>query len=287
MGLTSVKGQSQYNIELIKLSEIYRKYHFSNDPQKGVFKKLKKIQSSELKKSRDFINELIKTENKIATKKFLTKPDSITLKTLYIIRGLNWNMHESEPKEEAFILDSLLKEQTDYYELLSCYYGMLFTSVGNKNRPFDMSKTNFKIEEYNLIDKTEKGIFFLESMETFGTMIWGFMNIPKPPNYKKAMSFINKYPHYNSESYYQYLDLNFKDFILTKDKTKPKESFKKYYLNKYMNTVLYHAMSLSKSNGTQEEVYEILLGSIIKNESYWKYSETPEVFESIFKKVKE
>ena len=286
ISLSSIKSQSKYDIELIKLSEVYRKYHFSNAPPKDVFKELKKIKSPELKKSRDFIKELIKTNNDITTRKFLTKPDSTTLKSLYIIRGLNWNMHEAEPKEEKFILDSLLMEHTDYYELLSCYYGMLFTSVGNKNRPFDMSTTNFKIDEYNLVDKTEKGIFFLESMETFGTMIWGYMNVPNPPNYKKAMSFINKYPQYNSELYYQYLNLNFKDFVLTIDKSKPKESFKTYYLNKYMNTILYHAMSFSRTNGTQEDVNAILLGSIIKNESYWKHSETPEIFENIFKKVK-
>jgi len=58
-------------------------------------------------------------------------------------------------------------------------------------------------------DKTEKGIFFLESMETFRTMIWGFINVPDPPNYAKALSVINNCPKYNSEPYYQNLGLNF------------------------------------------------------------------------------
>lgn len=280
-------SQNDYSKELIELAKIYRKYHFSNQPPKKVFKQIKSIKHSDLKLTKKFLKELIKVNNKIIDKKYLYKPDSITLKSLYIIKVLNTNMYEDEPKDHNLVVDSLMKENTDYNELLSCYYQMIFTAVGNKNRPFDMAKVNFNMEKYNLKNDVEKGIFFLESMETFGTLIWGYMNIPNPPNYEKAMKVINKYPKYNDEPYYQYLDLNFKDFLLTTDKRKPKESFKKHYLNKYMNTILYHAMCLSQNSETRSEMNKILISSIIKNESYWKYSEMPEVFENIFKKVKE
>lgn len=276
-----------YKNELIELAKIYRNFHFRNTPPQDVFNQLNTISSTDLLTSKDFISELIKTNNSIATKKYLTKPDTITLKSLYIIRGINWNMHEADPKDNLSVIDSLLHEQTDYYELLSCYYGMIFTAVGNKNRPFDMSSVNFTLWDYDLKNDTEKGIFFLESMETFGTLIWGYMNVPKPPNYKKALDYIDKYPKYNGQLYYQYLDLNFQDFKVTTDKRKPKGSFKKYYLNKYMNTILYHSMCLSQKKKYKEQRYDVLLGSILKNESYWQYSETPETFEQIFKKVKE
>jgi hypothetical protein len=283
-----VFGQdATYKNELIELAKIYRNFHFRNTPPQDVFNQLNKISSTNLLTSKDFISELIKTNNSISTKKYLTKPDSVTLKSLYIIRGINWNMHEADPKDNLIVIDSLLNEHTDYFELLSCYYGMVFTAVGNKNRPFDMSTVNFTLWDYDLENDTEKGIFFLESMETFGTLIWGYMNIPKPPNYKKALDYINKYPKYNGQPYYQYLDLNFQDFKVTTDKRKPKDSFKKYYLNKYMNTILYHSMCLSQKKKYKEQRYDLLLGSIIKNESYWQYSETPEIFEQIFKKVKE
>jgi hypothetical protein len=287
-GVQLCYGQTnKFKSDIVDLAKIYRNFHFANDPPSDITDRLKAITSPDLMISKEFIAELIKTNNQIASKKYLTKPDSITLKNLYIVRILNWNMHEANPTDNDSVIDSLVNERSDYNELLACYYDLIFTAVGNKNRPFDMSQFNFTLWDYNLQNDTEKGIFFLTSMQTFGTLIWGYMNIPKPPNYKLALEFINKYPKYNSQPYYQYLDLNFKDFELTTDKRKPKESFKKYYLNKYMNTLLYHCTSLGQKKKNQEKINDVLLGSILKTESYWDYFNDRGVLEAIFKKIKE
>jgi hypothetical protein len=278
---------AQYKNELIDLAKIYRNFHFSNNATANIFDQLNSIKSPQLVTSKKFIAEIIKTNNQICSKEYLVKPDTITLKSLYIIRGLNWNMHEANAIDNGLVVDSLITEATDYNELLSCYYGMLFTSVGNKNKPFNMSGYNFNLGEYGLQNDTEKGIFFLESMDMFGTLIWGYMNIPKPPNYKMALDYIDKYPTYNSQPYYQYLDLNFKDFNLTTDKRKPKESFKKYLINKYMNTLMYHCLCLSQKKKNEQKRSEILLGSVLRNESYWDYFDNKEVLASIFQKIKE
>jgi hypothetical protein len=286
--LTTLGQTEQIDDELIELAKIYRKFHFSKDVPNDVFNQLESIKSTELLKSKNFISELIKSNNSITTKEYLTKPDTLTLKNLYIIRTINWNMHEADPKDNYSIIESVLKEDVNYHELLSCYYGMIFTSVGNKNRPFDMSNTNFTLRDYNLTNDTEKGVFFLQSMKTFGSLIWGYINVPNPPNYKKALEFIDRYPKYDGQAYYQYLDLNFEDFKLTTDKRKPKESFKKYYLNKYLETLFYHTLCLAQKNNKRyrEKKLDVILGSIMKNESYWKYSENPERYSLIFKKVK-
>ena len=81
------------------------------------------------------------------------------------------------------------------------------------NPLIDFSKTNFLLNNYGLQNETEKGIFFLKAMRFCGTVIWGLMNIPKPPNYKKALELISKYPKFNGQPYYQYLDLNFEKSI--------------------------------------------------------------------------
>lgn len=230
--IQSAFGQNlDYKKELVDLAKIYRNFHFRNDPPQDVFNQLKSIKSPNLFLTKEFITELIKPNNDIATKKYLSKPDSVTLKSLYVIRGINWNLHEANHKDNFVIIDSLLDENTNYYEMLSCYYGMIYSAVGNKNKPFDMSNVNFTLWDYNLENDIEKGVFFLESMETFGTMIWGYINIPKPPNYKKALQYINNYPKYNGQPYYQFLDLNFQDFKLTTDKRKPKENQKKVLKN--------------------------------------------------------
>jgi hypothetical protein len=273
------------NKELISLAKTYRSYHFSNTPSQKVFDELNTIGSDQLKTSAKFISELIRSNNQIATKKYLTKPDTNTLKNLFIIRSINWNLHEADPVDNNELIDSLSNDEVNDLELLACYYGMVFTSVGNKNRPLNMSQINLDINDYNLESDEEKGVFFLKSMNTFGTYIWGYMNVVKPPNYKKALEVINNYPKYNGEPYYQFLDLNFRDFNLTIDKREPKKSFKEYFINKYLNTLLYHSMCLSQKKKHKEEKEKVMLGSIMKNDSYYKYSETPEVFEKIFKKV--
>jgi hypothetical protein len=71
--------------------------------------------------------------------------------------------------------------------LLDNYYDMLFKSVGNKNQPFDLSKQNFEMKDYNFKDETEKGIMFLKCMEYFGEAIWGLINVVDPPNTNEAL----------------------------------------------------------------------------------------------------
>ncbi len=275
------------NDDLVKLARIYRNFHFANDASQQAFDQLNAVRSAELEASKAFIGELIKKNNKIATLPYLTRPDSLTLKHLFTIRSLNWNMHEADPIENAVLIDSLNRFPASAYEQLACYYGMVFVSVGNKNTPLDMADTNFTLDNYGLMDDTEKGIFFLKAMETFGMMIWGYMNVVKPPNFEKALSVIENYPTFNGQPYYQFQDLNFKDFNLTIDKRRGKESFKKYHINKYLNTLLYHSASLGQKKKTKDEQQDVMLGSIMKNESYYKYSDNPEVFRKIFKKVED
>ena len=40
------------------------------------------------------------------------------------------------------------------YELIENYYSMVFTGIGNKNQPFDLSNVDFVIDNYNLEDET-------------------------------------------------------------------------------------------------------------------------------------
>lgn len=273
--------------QLIELAKIYHAFSFVNTPANSITDRLAAIDITGLKPSADFIGESIKSNNKIITDKYLAKPAPETLKYLFIIRNINWNLFEADPVDNYALIDSLANAGLNKYELLSCYYDMMFMSVGNKNRPFDMSKVNFDLSELGLEDDTEKGIFFLKSMESFGAYIWGYMNIPKPPDYKAALDIIDKYPTYNEQPYYQFAELNFGDFDLVIDKKKPKESFKKYHINKFLNTLLYHSMCLGEKKKGKEEQQKVMPGSIMHNESYYKYSDTPEIFQSIFQKVKE
>ena len=279
--LTGLKA-SDLNNDLIELAKIYRNFMFRNSPTTATFEQLTEIKSTELTNSTKFIKETITTNNKLTSTEFLKIPDESTLKYAYIIRRINWNIREENPKDNNELILELSESNIPRYELIDSYYDMLFSGVGNKNRPFDLSAVDFQMNKYDLQDDTEKGIFFLKAMDLCGTIIWGYMNIVKPPNYKKAMPFIEKYPKFNGQPYYQYLDFGFPDFEMKIVKDKDKESYKSYYLNKYYDTLLSHLGCLSQKKKQKEERTELLLGSILKEKNYYKYSKKIEVLESLF-----
>ena len=225
-------------------------------------------------------------KNKILTTPYLKRPDNQTLKQLYIIRAVNLNLSEKEPLDNDHLIDSLQNAEIPVYELVDNYYGLLFTAVGNKNQPFNLSKVNFKMNEYDLKDDTEKAIFFFNCMSLCGINIWGFINIAKPMNTKKAYEYIKKFPKFNGRPYYEYQDFYFKDFEMEIVKSNGVESYKSYYLNKYYETLLYHLLCLNVEGASQKEIDDLMLGSILKERSLYPYTTYKETLEGLFKEAK-
>ena len=277
-------GQTEYNKKLIELGKAYKDFILSNEATKDDYTYFKSNVPENLKVATEFIIESITKNNKLLTLKFLSRPDDITLKQLYIIRNINYNLREENSIDNNKLIDSLTTEDIPIYELIDCYYGMLIIAVGNKNQPFDLSKINFKLNDYNLKDDTEKGIFFLRVMRLCGTTIWGYINVAKPMNTKKAYEYIQKFPKFNGRPYYQYSDFYFPDFEMIISKDKGIQSYKSYYLDKYFETLLTHLLCLNKENGSEKEKNDLLLGSILKNENLYKYTEYKDVLEDIFQK---
>lgn len=279
-------GQTNNNEKLIELAKIYKDFMFRNEPTKDILKDLKTNVPENIKAANDFIVQTITTKNKLLSQPFISRPDNITLKQIYIIRAINLNFRGENQIDNNKLVDSLITKNIPVHELVDNYYGMLFTAVGNKNQPFDFSKVDFKIKDYNLKDDTEKGILFLRCMSLCGTSIWGYINVAKPVNTQKAFDYIKKFPKFNGRSYYQYTDFYFTDFEMNIIKDKGKQSYKSYYLDKYYETLLYHLLCLNKENGTEEEKNDLLLGSILKERNLYKYTKNKDLLEEIFKEQK-
>ncbi|MGV8946259.1 MAG: hypothetical protein ACOH1N_07510 [Lutibacter sp.] len=273
---------TELNPELIELAKIYRNFMFRNNTTDYAYEQLTNIKSQELEKTTSFIKEAITLNNRLTTDKFLIIPDEETLYQIYIVRRINWNIRKENPKDNNELIFELRAKNVPRYELIESYYDMLFSGVGNKNQPFDLSQTDFRIDNYQLKDDTEKGIFFLKAIQFCGTTIWGYMNVVKPPNYKKALEYIDNYPKFNGQKYYQYLDFGFKDFEMEIEKDKGIESYKYYYINKYYQTLLYHMMCLNQKEKYKKERENLLLGSILKEKNYYKYSKNKETLEGFF-----
>ncbi len=276
---------SDLNNDLVELAKIYRNFVLLNSPTATTFNQLAEIESAELTNSTKFIKEAITTNNELTSTEFLKLPDNKTLKFLYIIRRLSWNLLEGKPKDDNELISELSKKEVLRYELVDSYYNMLFLGIIDKNRPFDLSNIDFQMNKYDLKDDTEKGIFFLIATDFCGMMICGYIDVMIPPKYKKALSIIEKYPKFNGQQYYQYLDFGFPDFEMKINKDKGKESYKSYYLNKFYDTVLSHLDCISQKKKDKEKRTDLLLGSILKEENYYKYSKKKGVLETLFRTI--
>lgn len=255
---------------------------FRNEPSKDAIKSLQVEVPENLKEATTFITQSISSKNKLLSLPYLTRPNSSVLKQIYIIDAINHNLRDENQIDNYRLIDSLKDKEIMEYELLDNYYGMLFTSVGNKNQPFDFSKVDFKMNEYNLKNDTEKGILFLRCMQYCGVTIWGFINIAKPQNTEKAYANIKKFPKFNGQPYYQYNDFFFPDFEMQILVDKDPESYKGYYLNKYYETLLNHLLCLKKEGGSSKEIDDLLLGSILKERRLYKFSKNESVLEELF-----
>lgn len=280
-------GQATENLKLIELGNAYKNFMFRNEPPKEFVKELKSASPENLKLTVDFIVQTITTDNDLTKQEYLSLPDTATLKLIYITREINYNIRQENQIDNNKLIDSLRLQDIPKNELVDNYYSILFASVGNKNKPFDFSKINFKLKDYNLTNDTEKGILFLECMRYCGTEIWGYMNIVKPANTKKAFDYIKDYPKFNSLKYYQFTDLNFPDFEMTIDKDKGRQSYKSYYIDKYYDLLLSHWICLKKEGAKEKEINDLLLGSILKDRNLYKYTKHKELLESIFEEQKQ
>lgn len=277
-------GQDNHQ-QMIFLAQTYSNYMFRNQPTKEVFKELKAMADPDMAATVDFITQTITTKNKILTTRYLTRPDDRILKQIYIIRAISLNQNEKTPVDNDSLIDSLTRADIPVYELVDNYYEMVFMAVGNKNQPFNLSKMNFKMNDYQLKDDTERGILFLKCMRLCGTTIWGYMNIAKPMNTAEAYKYIKKFPKFNGQPYYQYTDFSFDDFEMVIIKDNGKESYKRYYLDKYYETILYHLICLRKEGGTQKEIHDLMLGSILSKRSLYSYTRYKDTLESMFEEI--
>ena len=197
---------------LLELGKHYSSFMFRNDPPKQTSKSLGKEYNENLSGALNFVKEVTASDNKILSQKFLTLPDSNTLRVIYIIDAIHQNAHVTNSKKPKTIVDSLKNAEIPYHFLVDQFYSSIFTSVGNKNKPFNLSKVNFDLKSYGLKSALHRSIFYLRCMEMCSAQIFGFMNIVNPPNTEKALSYIEKFPKFNNLSYFQFADLGFEDF---------------------------------------------------------------------------
>jgi hypothetical protein len=277
-------AEADNDAKLIELGKAYKDFMFRNDPPKSFLKTLKKDASQDLKPSAKFIAETISPRSKVLSDGFLKLPDDVTLKAIYIVRQVSLNLKVEDPKDNNKLINGLKSAAINRYEMVDNYYNMLFNAVGNKRGVKELGKMDFQLKRLNLNDDTEKGIFFLRCMSLCGRSIWGFMNVAKPRNTKLALEYINNFPMFNGLKYYQYTDFYFSDFEMELNGEAGLESYKYHFINQFYETLIYHMICLREEGAENAEINDLLLGSIMRTENLYKYTEHTEVLNQIFKK---
>lgn len=275
-------GQMTEKEKLMQLAQVYKNNMFIGKSDKADLKKINTDVPESLKTATDFITQTLTTKSKLMTSAYLSRPTDAVLKQVFVIRELQSNMRQETTVGNEKFLDSILNADIAMNELVDSYYDMLFIADGNKNKPFNLSKVNFQIEDYNFKNETEKGVFFLQAADYCGKMIWGFMNIPDPPNTKKALELMKLYPKVNGKPYYLFTDLYFPDFEMLIEEGKGPQSYKSFYLNKYYELLLSHLLCLIEEDGSKDQASDLMFNSILRAENLYKYTELKEVLEGIF-----
>ena len=274
-------AQDQITRGIIDLTGIYQKHMIGKAPDKKVIKSaLAEYAGTQLEFTSEFIIECTKEKNKITSKKFLAKPDNISLKALYCIHVIYVARHNNESINEEEVVKSLFYSEIQSELLIDNFYNTAFTAVGNKNRPFNMSKDDFDFKALGLTSKEDRGIFFLQCMDGCASQIWGYMNIPKPANTKAAMGLIEKFPKFNGDAYYLHKDLSFDDFEVEINDSI--QSYKSFYINKYYELLFNHFICQDAEGASNDDMMDLLMNSVLPIESYWQYTEFEDALRQIY-----
>ena len=269
--------------DLVKLSRIYNKFHARTELTNDAITTLDSYKGTDLEKTSLFIKEACTKNNAILSNSFLIKPDSLTLRCFHVIVLSNYNMFKPDAVEDNKYARQLLKKKYNINESIRFYYSTLFTSIGNKNKPFDYSKIDIKLDSLNLTNETQKGIFFLELSKSLGFQAISYVKYAKEPRYQTSYDYFQLLPKINSLPYYKYTYFGFEDVKMMLNRKK--QSFKKYYLESYYELLLTHYFCMKNLDKSSEEVNDLLLSSLLRERRYYDYCKDRAILERIFKKV--
>ena len=108
-----------------------------------------------------------KGDGTILQTRFLKKPSNDELAMWYVIREIHYNMNNKtrKPRSNRDVANEVLAKKIDSRWLLDNYYYRIRNGIALHFNDTDLSKQDFRLDELGLADKTEKAIFFLNTME--------------------------------------------------------------------------------------------------------------------------
>jgi hypothetical protein len=285
--LTAIFSTSHSQIDTIQsivgLAKIFHQFHDTTDITDHDINKLSGFENTPLKYPALFIKEICTANNSILEPRFITRPDSGSLRFIHAAVIVNHNMSSDSPKDNAQVTREILSSEFVFYEAVMAYYNAVFTSVINKNKGLDMSKYNFMLNKLGLDDDMQKAIFFLQFARRMGFQAITFARYGENPDYEKAYDHLNRMSKINSLPYYKFLGFYFPDVQMVINRRK--QSYKRYAIDNYYQLLLTHHSCLKKLGKSDKEKQDLLMSSILSKKNYYKYSNDRDVLHSLFRQV--
>jgi hypothetical protein len=274
IGITSFNSlsQSSDNERIIELSNFYGKYLMGSSPDKKELNSFGSDYPDKFNFITEFAKETTKSNNLLLTDKFLTLPDTFSLRLVYIFDALYQNPHKKVKYKPEILVDSLLSADIEKIELIDEYYSTIFTSIGNKNRPFDLTNVDIDLNKYIQNDSIGQAILFLRCMETCGKFIKGYMSIADEKSLKAALKDLKKYPSFNGKPYYCFNAFPKTDILLEMYNDRGKESYYNNLLGSYYLVLYSHLICISNLTTNQTDINNLWSQSILSNSEYYQYA---------------
>lgn len=260
-------GQKNTDYEnLVKLGEIYSKnVNATGDEFK---KQVENLRTPGLNHIIDALIAVGEGDQKLLTKKFLSKPSEQELKYWYVLREIHYNnlSENSAPRPSEEVAAETMKKEIDSRWLLDNYYYRIRGGIAKMFNDKDLSKYDINLDDYGLENDTEKAILYFS---VSNSLTQRFRVLQMMKNYDKLLEFVSRLPTFNGKPYYEYTAFHFEDFEwIGYDKT---ESYRDRHLGSLFLALNGHFSALAEKE-KRDEMRNLYFGSILFIPDYFKHS---------------
>ncbi|MGC3943100.1 MAG: hypothetical protein QM762_00950 [Chryseolinea sp.] len=254
--------------KLVAIGELYS----PNSEITGFNSSVEKLRSPNLNHIIDALIAANDEDDKLLTKRFLTKPGQQELRYWYVIREIHYNRNATDkaPRPNREVAMDVLQQDIDERWLLDNYYYRILNGIAMLFNKTDLSSGNIDLNVLSLKDDTEKAILFFALCDA---LITRFQVLQMVKNNDKLLEFASRLPSINGLPYYQYTAFSFEEFDwIGYDKSKP---FKQTKLSHLYSCLSAHFGALI-AKGENEKARDLYVKSILSRPEYFKYAGTLE-----------
>jgi hypothetical protein len=285
--VVAIKSLAQIKLEakdvqnLVEISELYSKH--LNNYEKEAIDKLESLRTPKLNSIVETLLTLNKKDTTILNQKYWKRPTNEVLMMWYVIRELHYNNNskeKSKPRTNDEVANEVLSQKIDNSWLLDNYYYRIQSGVAWLFNKADLSMININLDSLGLLNQTEKGICYLNLIESC-TQRFKILQMLKKND--KIMEFATKMPQINGKDYFLYKDFDFPDFKWIG--YEKEEMYNVVHINNLYQSLFSHLMAIIDIKG-KKEAQNFHKNSILSEPKFFKYAAQKDDLQMLYERSK-